>query len=326
VTLIRAASKQGSSIGRKEKTIKNVIKSGSTSTQEIMAHNPWLTSITQTSETNKHVIYIINCQTRKQNQEWILNASTRIIVPPEDTHLMNTSRQGISNGRLSSTLGVDPQGRFVAIPHKKHCHITLQVSTVHHNQADVVYVEEREWCIRETATATPIKKTQNMSSKSRFKTSFKGAVSNIKGTPQQPWIKREDDLDGYLYHCTWNSKMTNNRQSNTESEGFAEYEDSQSAQRMFAIQVRIIGPPSLGCSFVHPSSRDQIFGDFQSAQSVFAAQVRIIGPPSVGITKSVLFANQTMEEYKIQLPASMVKVNKSITTLLHAPVVLDIGQ
>jgi hypothetical protein len=33
-----------------------------------------------------------------------------------------------------------------------------------------------------------------------------------------------------------------------------------------------------------------------------------------------------MEEYKIQLPEAIAKVNKSITTLLHAPVVLDIGQ
>ena len=79
-----------------------------------------------------------------------------------------------------------------------------------------------------------------------------------------------------------------------------------------------------GCSFIRPSSLVQLLGDYQSAQSAFAIQVRIIGPPPVGITKSVPFANQTMEEYEIQLPASMVKVNKSIITRLHAPVVLDI--
>jgi hypothetical protein len=33
-----------------------------------------------------------------------------------------------------------------------------------------------------------------------------------------------------------------------------------------------------------------------------------------------------MGEYKIKLPATMVKVNKSITALSHAPVVLDIGR
>ena len=33
-----------------------------------------------------------------------------------------------------------------------------------------------------------------------------------------------------------------------------------------------------------------------------------------------------MEEYKIQLPEAIAKVNNCITTLLHAPVVLDIGQ
>jgi hypothetical protein len=42
MTSIRAASKQGSSIIKEDMAIKNVIKSGSTSAQEIMAHNPWL--------------------------------------------------------------------------------------------------------------------------------------------------------------------------------------------------------------------------------------------------------------------------------------------
>jgi hypothetical protein len=104
------------------------------------------------------------------------------------------------------------------------------------------------------------------------------------------------------------------------------FEDYQSAQSVFEIQVRIIGPPSVGCSFIHLSFLDRIFGDSQSAQSVFAIQVRIIGPPSAGVTKSVLFTNKTMEEYKIKLPETIAKVNKSITTLLHAPVVLGIGQ
>ena len=47
---------------------------------------------------------------------------------------------------------------------------------------------------------------------------FKGAVSNVKGTPQQLWRKSEHGLDEDLYHCTWNSKMTDDKQSNTESE------------------------------------------------------------------------------------------------------------
>ena len=57
------------------------------------------------------------------------------------THLMNTSRQWTSNDRLSGTLEIDPQGRFVMIPPKKHRHITLQLSTVDHDQADVLCVE-----------------------------------------------------------------------------------------------------------------------------------------------------------------------------------------
>ena len=39
-------------------------------------------------------------------------------------------------------LEVDSQGRFFVILHKKHCNITLKVSTVHHDQADVVYVKK----------------------------------------------------------------------------------------------------------------------------------------------------------------------------------------
>ena len=262
VTRIKATSNHVGSIVRKEKPTKNVIKSGSTSIQEIM------------------------------------------------THLMNTSRQWTSNDRLSGTLGVDPQGIFVVIPHKKHCHITLQVSTVHHDQADVVYVEEREWCIKETATATLTEKTQNMSSKSRYKPRFKGAVANIKGTPQQLWSKSEGVLDEDLHHCTWNSKLIDNKQSNTESEGILEHEKAisnhsqhwkrksdldgdlyasfvrtfenyHSMQSVLAIQIRIIGPLFVGCRFIHLSFLDRIFGEYQSAQKVFAIQVRIIGPPSV---------------------------------------------
>jgi hypothetical protein len=143
VAHIRATSNHGSSIVRKGKSTNNIIKSGSISNQEIMTHEQWLTSIMQARETNKHAVYIINRQTCKKDQEWILNASIQIVIPPERTHLMNTSRQWISNDRLSGTLGVDPQERFVVIPTKKHYHITLQVSTVHHAQADVVYVEEK---------------------------------------------------------------------------------------------------------------------------------------------------------------------------------------
>jgi hypothetical protein len=54
VTCIRAARKQGSLIIRKGTAIKNVIKSGSTSAQEIMAHNPWLASETPSSKSNNH--------------------------------------------------------------------------------------------------------------------------------------------------------------------------------------------------------------------------------------------------------------------------------
>ena len=82
----------------------------------------------------------------------------------------------------------------------------------------------------------------------------------------------------------------------------------------------------LSCGFIHLSFLVQLLGNCHPVQRVFAIQVRIIGLSSVGIAKGMLFVNKTMKEYKIQLPTSMVKVYKSITTLLHAPFVLDICQ
>jgi hypothetical protein len=54
MTSIRAASKKGSPIIKEGMAIKDVIKSGSTSAQEIMAHNPWLASNTPSSKSNNH--------------------------------------------------------------------------------------------------------------------------------------------------------------------------------------------------------------------------------------------------------------------------------
>ena len=60
VTRIMAASKKASSIVRKGKSIKNVIKPGSTRTPEIMAYDPWLIATAHSSKANDHVVYIIN--------------------------------------------------------------------------------------------------------------------------------------------------------------------------------------------------------------------------------------------------------------------------
>jgi hypothetical protein len=161
--------------------------------------------------------------------------------------------------------------------------------------------------------------------------------------------KGEGDLDGDLYHCICNSNLTDYVQNNAENKGthhaLAEFGKTLSNQpqhphhlqkHIRSREVQTLLPSNqldvidndshLGHSFVHPSSLVPLLGYSQSGQSVFAIQVRITGPPSVGITKSALFANQAMEEYKIQLPASMVKVNKGTTMRLRAPVVLDIGQ
>ena len=73
---------------------------------------------------------------------------------------------------------------------------------------------------------------------------------------------------------------------------------------------------------------------FNSLETISQPRVRLqfmsesLDLPQLALPRvyCVPLANQTMEEFKIQLPASMVKVNKSITTLVHAPFVLDIGQ
>ncbi len=54
MTSIREASKQGSPIIKEGMAIKIVINSGSTSAQEIMAHNPWVASNTPSSKPNNH--------------------------------------------------------------------------------------------------------------------------------------------------------------------------------------------------------------------------------------------------------------------------------
>ena len=82
----------------------------------------------------------------------------------------------------------------------------------------------------------------------------------------------------------------------------------------------------LGCGFIHPAYLVQLLGSSQPAQRVFAIQVRIIGPSSVGIAKGMLFVKEDIEEYKIQVPASMVKVTKSKTTPLHTYVAFNIRQ
>jgi hypothetical protein len=63
MTSVMTASKQTSSIVRKGKSIKNVIKLGSTRTPEIMAYNPWLIATAHSSKFNQHVVCIITNHT-----------------------------------------------------------------------------------------------------------------------------------------------------------------------------------------------------------------------------------------------------------------------
>ena len=80
----------------------------------------------------------------------------------------------------------------------------------------------------------------------------------------------------------------------------------------------------LGCGFIHPEYLVELLGKSKPAQRVFAIQVRIVGPASVGIAKGMLFVKNDIEKYKIQVPTSMVKVPKSKTKPCHSDVALII--
>lgn len=82
----------------------------------------------------------------------------------------------------------------------------------------------------------------------------------------------------------------------------------------------------LGCGFIHPGYLFELLGKSTPAKRVFAIQVRIIGPSSVGVAKGMIFVKETMPRDKIQIPSSMVKVNKSKTKPLHTYVAINIIQ
>ena len=53
-------------------------------------------------------------------------------------------------------------------------------------------MEERKWCIKETAAANPFKEIEDMSFQSQDKPRLKGAATNINKTPKQPWRKKRE--------------------------------------------------------------------------------------------------------------------------------------
>ena len=133
-------------------------------------------------------------------------------------------------------------------------------------------------------------------------------------SPRHPWRKIEDDLDGDMYHCIWDSNLTDDVQNTSENKGahcaltkfgktlrnepqhphhLPRHTRSRRVQTLLPPnQLDVIANDShIGRSFVQTSSPVPLFGDCQSAQSEFVIQVRIIGPPPVGITKSIPFAN-----------------------------------
>ena len=99
-------------------------------------------------------------------------------------------------------------------------HTTQRVSPKHHDQDDALLEEGRRWCIKETwSTTTPFKETHKQPLQSRYKPKAKGAAADIGSTPEQPWRKREGNLDGDLYHCICDSDLNGDVQNNTENQG-----------------------------------------------------------------------------------------------------------
>ena len=82
----------------------------------------------------------------------------------------------------------------------------------------------------------------------------------------------------------------------------------------------------LGCGFIHPEYLFELLGKSAAASRVFAIQVRIFGPATVGIAKGMLFVKKDIGKSKIQIPTSMVKVDKSSSTPVHTYVALSINQ
>ena len=74
------------------------------------------------------------------------------------------------------------------------------------------------------------------------------------------------------------------------------------------------------CGFTDQAFLLKLLGYSQPAQSVFAIQVKRFKPSSVGISKSLSFAREDMEKYKIQSPTSMTLL-QNISSNIASPCV-----
>ena len=72
----------------------------------------------------------------------------------------------------------------------------------------------------------------------------------------------------------------------------------------------------------NPITQLRLLGKSAGAQRAFAIQVRLVGPSRIGIAKGMLFVKAGIDN--IQVPTSMLKVNKSSSAPLHTDVVLNI--
>jgi len=80
----------------------------------------------------------------------------------------------------------------------------------------------------------------------------------------------------------------------------------------------------LGCGYIPQDMVVELLGKSQRAQRAHAVQVRLFSPSKFGIGKGMLVVKKGID--KIQIPKSMIKVERSKTTPLHTNVVLVITE
>ncbi len=67
----------------------------------------------------------------------------------------------------------------------------------------------------------------------------------------------------------------------------------------------------LGCGFIDPDYLSDLLGNTPKAAEIFAVQVRMVGPSSIGIAKGMLVIKEGLAGHKVEIPKSMIKVEKS---------------
>jgi hypothetical protein len=167
------------------------------------------------------------------------------------------------------------------------------------------------------AISTPFKETQDLFFKAQEKSSFKKVVHSSNTTNAGDYGSRsclssdfDDNYDNYkgLEDCNY-------------SEDNEELFPSPSVDRVDLFDP-INDKTNRRVKYWMRDGAEKINIDDTHKQSCKKRESSLDGD----IYHYIWNTNQTMGEYKIQLPTTMVKVNKSITAFSHTPVLLHVGR